>query len=234
MADQWYYAHQGQQAGPVSTEQLRELAASGRLQPGDLVWKQGMAAWAAASTVEGLFAAPAAGGATPGPAGIPPQPAGTAPPQVPPIPGLRVALPDWSPGAWVIVGSVALAVVSLLFKWTGVPEKALLREMARGLGGEALGSQILGDSYVSHVGLLNPWVMLVGVFVYPVWMLLAGRPIHLVGGILCGAWGAVSAMFWIVKLADAANWGMYIYLVACLALIVGAVLYKPTGWRLLR
>ena len=236
MADQWYYAHQGQQSGPVSTEQLEQLAASGQLQPGDVVWKQGMAAWLPANTVEGLFArAPGSAaptpGAPPGPAPYPPQPG--AYPAAP-----RFTLPSLGVGAWVILGSVVLVLASLFFKWTGVPGLGLLKQM----GLDAAGIRIPGASYVSTAGFLNPWIMLTGVFIYPVWMLLAGRPIHLIGGILCGAWGAITALFHILKLTSSAggvtvsgaNWGLYVYLVSCLALIVGVILYKPTGWRLFR
>jgi hypothetical protein len=230
MADQWYYAQHGQQTGPVSTEELKQLAASGQLQPSEMVWKQGMAAWSPANSVEGLFAG--APGASPPavPPGLP-QPGGH------PV-AMRITLPNWSPGAWVIVGSVALVLISLFFKWTGVPGLGHLKQMGLDFGG----MEIPGASYVSTAGFLNPWIMLTGVFIYPVWMLLAGRPIHLVGGILCGAWGAITALFWILKYTSsaggttvsAANWGLYIYLVSCLALIVGVILYKPTGWSLFR
>jgi hypothetical protein len=57
MADQWYYTDQGQRLGPISSDQLKQLAASGRLQPSAFVWKEGMAQWAAASNVDGLFPA---------------------------------------------------------------------------------------------------------------------------------------------------------------------------------
>jgi hypothetical protein len=60
MADEWYYAQQGRQAGPVNMDYLSQLAASGQLQPTDLVWKEGMANWAPARTAAGhLFPAPA-------------------------------------------------------------------------------------------------------------------------------------------------------------------------------
>jgi len=245
MADQWYYAHQGQQAGPVSIEQLRQLAASGQLQPSDVVWKQGMAAWTAANTVEGLFSAalgPAAPppGAAPAAPGYPPQPAAPQTEQFGPVGGhsvaMRFTVPNFSVGAWVILGALVLVLASLFFKWTGVPGMSLLRDMQRQLGGimRELAVAEAGDTYAAHMGLINPWVMLTGVFIYPVWMLLAGRPIHLVGGVLCGAWGALTALFWILKYGSAANWGLYVYLVSCLVLIVGVVLYKPTGWRLFR
>jgi hypothetical protein len=214
MAEQWYYAHDGQQTGPVSTEEIKQLAASGQLQPGDMVWKQGMAAWSPASSVEGLLAG-APGASSPG---APPSvPASPAQPGGHPV-SMRITLPNWSPGAWVIVGALALAVVSLFFKWTK------------------------GEGYVGAAGFLNPWLMLMGVFVYPVWMMMAGRPIHLIGGILCGAWGLVTALFWILKFTGSvlgvtfsvANVGLYLYLVSCIALTVGVILYKPTGWRLFR
>ncbi|HEY7326820.1 MAG TPA: GYF domain-containing protein [Gemmataceae bacterium] len=41
MSDRWYYTHAGQTLGPVTSEQLRQLAASGRLVPNDLIWPEG-------------------------------------------------------------------------------------------------------------------------------------------------------------------------------------------------
>ena len=58
MADrQWNYAKSGQSLGPVSGKQLKQLADSGQLVATDLVWTDGMSAWAAASKVPGLFGA---------------------------------------------------------------------------------------------------------------------------------------------------------------------------------
>ena len=57
MASQWHVGRGGQSTGPYSTEQLREMAAAGRISPGDLVWKEGMGEWADCATVQGLFPA---------------------------------------------------------------------------------------------------------------------------------------------------------------------------------
>lgn len=57
---EWHYTQQGQQAGPVTWTRLREIAVAGQLQATDMVWKAGMPAWAAASTVSGLFPTPPA------------------------------------------------------------------------------------------------------------------------------------------------------------------------------
>src|SRR5579875_2338036 len=41
MIDRWYYTHAGKTLGPVSSTQLRQLAASGQLVPNDLIWPDG-------------------------------------------------------------------------------------------------------------------------------------------------------------------------------------------------
>ena len=54
---EWYYARGGQQNGPVSFEQLVEMARSGGLNPkDDLVWSQNMKDWTPAGQVSGIFA----------------------------------------------------------------------------------------------------------------------------------------------------------------------------------
>src|SRR6266581_3355359 len=41
----WYYVDAGQQAGPISEDDLATLAGSGKIQPDTLVWHEGMATW---------------------------------------------------------------------------------------------------------------------------------------------------------------------------------------------
>lgn len=50
----YYVAHNGQQQGPFGVAQLQQMAMQGQLKPETLVWTQGMAGWAAASTVQEL------------------------------------------------------------------------------------------------------------------------------------------------------------------------------------
>ena len=67
-ADPWFIAVGGQQQGPFSVGDLSERVSSAELTPTTLVWRQGMAAWVAASDVpeiQALF------GAVPPP--LPPQ-----------------------------------------------------------------------------------------------------------------------------------------------------------------
>ena len=64
-AIQYFYAANGQQAGPVSFEQLRALFANRTVNKDTLVWKQGMDNWMPLNTVEELKAF--LGGNTPPP-----------------------------------------------------------------------------------------------------------------------------------------------------------------------
>jgi TM2 domain-containing membrane protein YozV len=61
MASEWYYSRHGERHGPISTGELKDLAAAGKLLPDDLVWKEGMENWTAAGKVKGLL--PGAGAA---------------------------------------------------------------------------------------------------------------------------------------------------------------------------
>ena len=74
MASQWHYRRGGEQHGPFTSTQLKELSAGGRLLKTDLVRKQGMADWVPAGTLNGLF---------PGEEGV--MPASVRVPAVPPV-----------------------------------------------------------------------------------------------------------------------------------------------------
>lgn len=52
---EWYYAQNNQQKGPVSAAELKQMAVSGELRPGDLVWREGMQDWTPAASTRGLF-----------------------------------------------------------------------------------------------------------------------------------------------------------------------------------
>lgn len=58
MASEWFYTVNGQQAPTSASDaQLEQLATSGQLRPTDMLWKEGLPNWVAASTIKGLFAA---------------------------------------------------------------------------------------------------------------------------------------------------------------------------------
>ena len=51
---EWYYTQGGQQQGPVSDQDIRQMVAQGRIQPGEMVWREGMANWLPPSQVAEL------------------------------------------------------------------------------------------------------------------------------------------------------------------------------------
>ena len=57
MPQEWYYTKDGDRQGPITSKQLKQLAASGDLQPTDLVWTEGKDEWKPARIVKGLFQA---------------------------------------------------------------------------------------------------------------------------------------------------------------------------------
>ena len=54
----WYCMISGKKCGPLSTGQLRQYAAEGRLKPDDLIIRDGLSDWVQASRAKGLFDAP--------------------------------------------------------------------------------------------------------------------------------------------------------------------------------
>ncbi len=55
MASQWYFYRGGERFGPVSTEQIQQLATSGELAPDDSLWRDGLDNPVAAKMFNGLF-----------------------------------------------------------------------------------------------------------------------------------------------------------------------------------
>jgi GYF domain 2 len=106
MAQEWYIQHGGKQYGPLTSADLKKLAAQRKITPATNV-RQGTAGnWVAASRVQGLFAAPPASAPAPPAAKAPqlaPQPS---PLDVPPAPP-PMAPPMASPLARTPLGSVA-------------------------------------------------------------------------------------------------------------------------------
>jgi hypothetical protein len=76
MAGEWYYTTNRQRMGPVSWDELRQLATKELLKPDDLIWTEGMTEWVKAVRQQGLFAqgAPTAAAISAAAADYPPAP----------------------------------------------------------------------------------------------------------------------------------------------------------------
>lgn len=73
MANDWFYASQGKQQGPVSLDALRQMRAAGTVASTDMVWHHGMSGWVRAGEVPELATGeqPSAAVPAPAPAGAP-------------------------------------------------------------------------------------------------------------------------------------------------------------------
>ena len=61
MPSKWYMTRDGTtRYGPYEDDQLKELAATGRIAPTDMLWKEGMDQWVSAASMTGLSVAPPA------------------------------------------------------------------------------------------------------------------------------------------------------------------------------
>ncbi|MCW8129376.1 MAG: DUF4339 domain-containing protein [Planctomycetota bacterium] len=56
--DQWFYTKQDKQEGPVTTDELKQMARAGIVTRDCLVWQEGWPDWRHASSVEGMFPTP--------------------------------------------------------------------------------------------------------------------------------------------------------------------------------
>jgi len=133
---QWYYAHGGQQKGPVPLSELQRLADNGEFDPeNDLVWKEGMDDWKPGSTVPEVASAlapPSPAAAEPGtePPGAPPEPVPATPPAGPstyqapvgtpagPVAPAGAPMPG-SPSSGMAMGSMICGILAFLgcFVW---------------------------------------------------------------------------------------------------------------------
>lgn len=53
--EEWHYTSNNQKFGPVSSAELKKLAATGKLKPSDLIWKDGWDDWKPADKIKGLL-----------------------------------------------------------------------------------------------------------------------------------------------------------------------------------
>jgi len=51
----WYYARGDVEKGPISSAQIKALAAAGKIRQEDFVWKEGMESWSSAGELKELF-----------------------------------------------------------------------------------------------------------------------------------------------------------------------------------
>lgn len=203
MLQQWYYVSQNQRCGPCSQEQLLSLVESEEVQRTDLVWTKGMTNWAPAETIDGLAIATRDQPIQTGQSGLSGKSEGAR---------VRLDWNKWNIGSRIIVVSVCIATASMFMTWVDV-------------------------GIASANGLSQCAFVFLGIFVYPILMVLKDRPIRRIAGIACGAGGILLSMGYIAskeielfgRSVNAASGGPYLFLLTCIALVVGVVQRKRQG-----
>ena len=110
MAAEWFYSKAGKRFGPVSGQQLKELAAKGEIGPADQVWKEGMEKWVPAKAIKGLFDVAAKAATAPVSASEPP-----------PL-KLDAASPQTTPASLlpVLIAQTVIASLGVLYGFWGI------------------------------------------------------------------------------------------------------------------
>jgi len=108
----WYYAKNGAQEGPITTEDLRAKIQAGEVAPGDLAWREGLADWMPVSTIPDLATQPAPPPAAPVSYGAP-APASAAPYQAPVAPA-QVVVPVPAPSNGLAIASMVCGILCFL------------------------------------------------------------------------------------------------------------------------
>ena len=67
IASRWYWLNGSNQAGPITWDQLQDLAKQGKLRANDWVWREGAPQWQPAGTARGDDKGPTSGGTVPPP-----------------------------------------------------------------------------------------------------------------------------------------------------------------------
>lgn len=174
---QYFYVRNNERQGPVTGSQLATMAASGQLQPADLIWCNGMAAWAPASSVEGLFAAPvAAVPALPAQAPQPPAPSVAAYAPAAPAASARDLFPC-GPHAGANFGFMLLLVLVGFFIMMGSIGVFVLGA-AGGSGGRPQEAVMAIGALVMFVGVAAMiWGCILGlIYMYRAWCGIQGHP----------------------------------------------------------
>jgi hypothetical protein len=145
MANLWYLVQGDDDLGPMTTDELKRLAADRKIGPRDLVRKEGTSRWVLASAVEGLLSAPVGSpSAPPSPStgsyrpveSPPPSDLNRATPQSAPEPlPVATAAPEGqrSPWMWVVAGSALLTLVIAIARiatWIAMQDGSQVQEFA--------------------------------------------------------------------------------------------------------
>ena len=208
----WHYAIGEQKHGPISSQQLKHLAMTGKLSPQDLVWKDGMSGWQPAKIVGGLFA----------------ESERSSPPSLPTENAQQVSVDsteqivstklfwkEWDWGSRLVLISACLALLSMVLPWW---ERR--------------------SSY--QFGFMSIGILYSLIFAFPLARVFRGVPVGS-GGMTCAMFGYFLAGIFIPASIlgmweSDATWGVYLFILSTVILALGVFLNRVDGsivqyWR---
>ena len=183
----WFYAHEGEQKGPVSEAELARLAQTGGFLPArDLVWKEGMTAWKKVAEVPELDLSPSAAVSTTAPVSgaratsnidpyqppaannfSPPSPEGDEPPEIEPGTSV-IGITECISRAFALTKrcfGLLFAVWAIFFAITvGVSVVQTLIEAIAGVPSADFGDILDEDFPNAEEGVETPFTILVQIF----------------------------------------------------------------------
>jgi len=156
----WYYAKNGQQAGPVSQEDLMALLRDRVLTQDTRVWREGMGQWTPARQVQELMQVMI-------PAGMVPQPA----------PGMPYVQPPAT--NTMALTSMILGICGLVVAWIFAAIPAVIcghiarRQIRQAAGLQTGDGMALAGLITGYLVLILTALMIVGVVIFLIWAMEA-------------------------------------------------------------
>jgi hypothetical protein len=117
----WFYAKNGSQQGPLSTDEIKSRIAMGEIGPDDLAWCEGMSDWMPIGQIPQLkIEAPAREEAPPPMVGVPSMSSSPSPYQSPASPGSPAQMiPGQTPSQGLAIGSMVCGIIAFILCCTG-------------------------------------------------------------------------------------------------------------------
>jgi hypothetical protein len=115
----WFYAKNGSQQGPLSTDEIKSRIAMGEIGPDDLAWCEGMSDWMPIGQIPQLKIEAPVREEAPPVAATPPFASSPSPYQAPASPTPAQMLPGQTPSQGLAIGSMVCGIIAFILCCSG-------------------------------------------------------------------------------------------------------------------